>query len=150
MFKSSSRINLEGEFQCKISLLDDTELSCDFKVREHESFHSMILCIRWRSILIIIPRHLVYRWFQNFCNRSISCDTFVVCILLFMYVKLLRTRLSLHGFKFSNSLYPKTIDSDHNKVITHFVNITYRSDVRLKVILTNITTPLFEIEKSII
>ncbi|XP_068693882.1 FERM domain-containing protein 3-like [Montipora foliosa] len=31
MFKSSSRINLEGEFQCKISLLDDTELSCDFK-----------------------------------------------------------------------------------------------------------------------
>lgn len=31
MFKSSSRSNLEGEFQCKISLLDDTELSCDFK-----------------------------------------------------------------------------------------------------------------------
>ncbi|KAM7440743.1 FERM domain-containing protein 5 [Porites harrisoni] len=31
MFKSASKSNLEGEFQCKISLLDDTELSCDFK-----------------------------------------------------------------------------------------------------------------------
>lgn len=31
MFKSGSKSNLEGEFQCKISLLDDTELSCDFK-----------------------------------------------------------------------------------------------------------------------
>lgn len=33
MLKLGSRTNLEGEFQCKISLLDDTELSCDFKVR---------------------------------------------------------------------------------------------------------------------
>ncbi|KAK2567937.1 FERM domain-containing protein 3 [Acropora cervicornis] len=31
MFKSSSKSNLEGDFQCRISLLDDTELSCDFK-----------------------------------------------------------------------------------------------------------------------
>ncbi|KAJ7371515.1 FERM domain-containing protein 5 [Desmophyllum pertusum] len=31
MLKLGSRTNLEGEFQCKISLLDDTELSCDFK-----------------------------------------------------------------------------------------------------------------------
>lgn len=45
MFKSASKSNLEGEFQCKISLLDDTELSCDFKVslslalhRPHASF----------------------------------------------------------------------------------------------------------------
>lgn len=34
MFKSGSKSNLEAEFQCKISLLDDTELSCDFKVRK--------------------------------------------------------------------------------------------------------------------
>lgn len=33
MLKIGSKSNLEGEFQCKISLLDDTELSCDFKVR---------------------------------------------------------------------------------------------------------------------
>lgn len=33
MFKSISKSNLEGDFQCRISLLDDTELSCDFKVR---------------------------------------------------------------------------------------------------------------------
>lgn len=31
MFKSSSKSNLEGDFQCRISLLDDTELPCDFK-----------------------------------------------------------------------------------------------------------------------
>lgn len=31
MLKIGSKSNLEGEFQCKISLLDDTELSCDFK-----------------------------------------------------------------------------------------------------------------------
>lgn len=32
MLKIGSRSNLEGEFQVKISLLDDTELTSDFKV----------------------------------------------------------------------------------------------------------------------
>lgn len=31
MIKFGSRSHLEGEFQCKVSLLDDTELTCDFK-----------------------------------------------------------------------------------------------------------------------
>lgn len=32
MLRIGSKGNLDGEYQCKISLLDDTELTCDFKV----------------------------------------------------------------------------------------------------------------------
>ena len=91
MFKSGSKSNLDAEFQCKISLLDDTELTCDFKVRImlwwslHAWGRTRRTNVAWSFVFRVVSPPCIRGCKLPFrLNTSfLCCDDFALELLLF-------------------------------------------------------------------